>query len=376
MATEVIRIPGPDLKTEEMILNLGPQHPSTHGVLRVLLKLDGEVITSAQPDVGYLHRGTEKLAENRTYPQMLVISDRWDYLAAMSNNLVWCLAVEKLLGIAPPPRADALRVVMVELNRIASHLVFFGTSGIDMGAFTPFLYAFRERERILDLFEEVSGARMTYNYIRIGGVMADLPEFWVGKCRSFLEWFKPRLKEYDILLTGNPIFQDRTKGVGVLSKQLAIDYGVTGPNLRGSGVAFDLRKDEPYCGYEKYKFDVPLGTNGDCWDRYWVRIQEMKESVKIVEQALDTLPEGEANAKVPRLLKPPMGEVYAQLEAPRGHLGIYCISEGQDKPYRVHVRAPSFINLTMLQEILVGEKLSDMIAILGSIDIVLGEVDR
>ncbi len=376
MATEVIRIPGTDIKTEEMILNLGPQHPSTHGVLRVLLKLDGEVITSAQPDVGYLHRGTEKLAENRTYPQMLVISDRWDYLAAMSNNLVWCLAVEKLLGITPPPRADALRVIMVELNRIASHLVFFGTYGIDMGAFTPFLYAFREREKILDLFEEVSGARMTYNYIRIGGVMADLPEFWVGKCRSFLEWFKPRLKEYDILLTGNPIFQDRTKGVGILKKELAIDYGVTGPNLRGSGVAFDLRKDEPYCGYEKYQFDVPLGKNGDCWDRYWVRIQEMKESVKIVEQALDKLPEGEANAKVPRLLKPPAGEAYAQLEAPRGHLGIYCISDGQDKPYRVHVRAPSFINLTMLQEILVGEKISDMIAILGSIDIVLGEVDR
>lgn len=373
---EAVRIPGPDLKTEEMILNLGPQHPSTHGVLRVLLKLDGEVITSAAPDCGYLHRGTEKLAENRTYPQMLVISDRWDYLAAMSNNLVWCLAVEKLLGITPPPRADSLRVIMVELNRIASHLVFFGTYGIDIGAFTPFLYAFREREKILDLFEEVCGARMTYNYIRIGGVMADLPEFWVGKCRSFLEWFKPRLKEYDILLTGNPIFQDRTQGVGILPKDLAIAYGVTGPNLRGSGVNYDLRKLEPYCGYDKYQFDIPLGKNGDCWDRYWVRIQEMKESVKIVEQALDSLPEGEANAKVPRLLKPPAGEAYAQLEAPRGHLGIYCVSDGQDKPYRVHVRAPSFINLTMLQEILVGQKISDMIAILGSIDIVLGEVDR
>ncbi len=376
MATEAIRISNPDLKTEEMILNLGPQHPSTHGVLRVLLKLDGEVITSSQPDVGYLHRGTEKLAENRTYPQMLVISDRWDYLSAMSNNLVWCLAVEKLLGVTPPPRADALRVLMVELNRIASHLVFFGTYGIDMGAFTPFLYAFREREKILDLFEEVSGARMTYNYIRIGGVMADLPEYWIGKCRSFLEWFKPRLLEYDTLLTGNPIFQDRTKRVGVLSKDLALDYGVTGPNLRGSGISFDLRKDEPYCGYEKYQFDVPVGSNGDCWDRYWVRVQEMKESVKIVEQALDRLPEGECNAKVPRLLKPPKGEVYTQIEAPRGHLGIYCISDGQDKPYRVHVRAPSFMNLTMLQEVLVGEKISDMIAILGSIDIVLGEVDR
>src|SRR3989344_4329627 len=229
MNTEIVKIQGQDSKTEEMILNLGPQHPSTHGVLRVILKLDGEVITAAQPDVGYLHRGTEKLAENRTYPQMLVISDRWDYLSAMSNNLVWCLVSEKLLGAVPPPRADALRVIMVELNRIASHLVFFGTYGIDIGAYTPFLYAFREREKILDLFEEVSGARMTYHYIRIGGVMADLPEDWIGKCRSFLEWIKPRFHESDILLTENPIFQDRTKGVGILTQQQAISYGVTGP---------------------------------------------------------------------------------------------------------------------------------------------------
>lgn len=376
MTTEVIRIPGKDLKTEEMILNLGPQHPSTHGVLRVILKMDGEVITAAQPDVGYLHRGTEKLAENRTYPQMLVISDRWDYLAAMSNNLVWCLAVEKLMQIEVLPRADFLRVIMVELNRIASHLVFFGTYGIDIGAYTPFLYAFREREKILDLFEEVSGARMTYNYIRIGGVMADLPQDWVGKCRSFLEWLKPRFNEYEVLLTENPIFQDRTKGIGILTKERAIAYGVSGPNLRGSGVKFDLRKDEPYCHYEKFDFDVPVGKNGDCWDRYWVRIQEMKESVKIVEQALDHLPEGESNAKVPRIIRPPIGESYAQIEAPRGMLGIYLVSDGGDKPYRVHVRAPSFINLTILQEILVGMKVADVVAILGSIDIVLGEVDR
>lgn len=376
MTTEVIKIPGPDLQTEEMILNLGPQHPSTHGVLRVILKLDGEVITAAEPDVGYLHRGTEKLAENRTYAQMLVISDRWDYLSAMSNNLVWCLAVEKLLQIKPPEKADYLRVIMVELNRIASHLVFFGTYGIDIGAVTPFLHAFREREKILDLFEEVSGARLTYNYIRIGGVMADLPADWVGKCRSFLEWIKARFPEYDTLLTGNPIFQDRTKGVGIFPKDLALSYGVTGPNLRGSGVKFDLRKDEPYCSYEKFKFDIPTGTNGDCWDRYWVRIQEMKESVKIVEQALDGLPSGEPNAKIPRILRPPHGESYAQIEAPRGSLGIYAISDANDKPYKVHVRAPSFINLAMLQEILVGMKVADVVAILGSIDIVLGEVDR
>jgi len=376
MTTEVLRIPGQNIQTEEMILNLGPQHPSTHGVLRVILKLDGEVITAAEPDVGYLHRGTEKLAENRTYPQMLVISDRWDYLSAMSNNLVWCLAVEKLLQIQPPEKANYLRVIMVELNRIASHLVFFGTYGIDIGAITPFLHAFREREKILDLFEEVSGARMTYNYIRIGGVMADLPADWVAKCRSFLEWITVRFPEYDTLLTGNPIFQDRTKGVGILPKELAISYGVTGPNLRGSGVKFDLRKDEPYCSYEKFKFDIPVGTNGDCWDRYWVRIEEMKESVKIVAQALDGLPAGEPNAKIPRILRPPKGEAYAQIEAPRGALGIYTLSDANDKPYKVHVRAPSFINLAMLQEILVGQKVADVIAILGSIDIVLGEVDR
>ncbi len=376
MATEVIRIPSEDKSSEEMILNLGPQHPSTHGVLRVILKLDGEMITAAEPEVGYLHRGTEKLAENRTYPQMLVISDRWDYLSAMSNNLVWCLAVEKLLQIQTTPRADYLRVIMVELNRIASHLVFFGTYGIDIGAYTPFLYAFREREKILDLFEEVSGARMTYNYIRIGGVMADLPQDWVAKCRSFLEWMEARFPEYDTLLTGNPIFQDRTKGVGILTKEMAVAYGVTGPNLRGSGVKFDLRKDEPYTSYEKFQFDIPVGTNGDCWDRYFVRVQEMKESVKIVKQALDNLPSGECNAKVPRILRPPVGEAYAQIEAPRGSLGIYTISDAQDKPYRVHVRPPSFMNLTMLQEILVGEKVADVIATLGSIDIVLGEVDR
>ena len=376
MATEVIRIPGSDIGSEEMVLNLGPQHPSTHGVLRVLLKLDGEIITSAQPDVGYLHRGTEKLAENRTYPQMLVISDRWDYLSAMSNNLVWCLAVEKMMRIDPPLRAHHLRVVMVELNRIASHLVFFGTYGVDIGAFTPFLYAFREREKVIDLFEAVSGARMTYNYIRVGGVMADLPQGWIDQCRAFLEWMKQRFPEYDTLVTENPIFQDRTKGVGIIPKDKAIAYGITGPNLRGSGVKVDLRKDEPYCNYSQFQFEVPVGKTGDCWDRYWVRIQEMKQSVRIVEQALNSLPDGECNAKVPRMIRPPVGETYAQLEAPRGWLGIFAVSDGSDKPYRVHVRAPSFINLTILQEILVGQRVSDVVAILGSIDIVLGEVDR
>ncbi|MBI1979852.1 MAG: NADH-quinone oxidoreductase subunit D [Elusimicrobia bacterium] len=376
MTTEIVRLPGKDLSTEEMILNLGPQHPSTHGVLRVILSLDGEVITRAEPDVGYLHRGTEKLAENRTYPQMLVISDRWDYLSAMSNNLVWCLAVENLMQIQVPDRAHYLRVIMVELNRIASHLVFFGTYGIDIGAYTPFLYAFREREKILDLFEEVSGARMTYNYIRIGGVMADLPSDWIAKCLSFLEWLKPRFQEYDTLLTENPIFKDRTQGIGILDKEKAISYGITGPNLRGSDMAFDIRKEEPYSCYNKLKFNIPTGKNGDCWDRYWVRVQEMKESVAIIEQAIAGLPQGDCNAKVPRIIRPPVGESYAQIEAPRGALGIYLVSDGADKPYRVHVRPPSFINLAVLQDILVGMKVADVIAILGSVDIVLGEVDR
>lgn len=374
--TELMKMEEKDLQTEELLLNMGPQHPSTHGVLRIILKLDGEVIVSAQPDVGYLHRGTEKLAESRTYPQVLVISDRWDYLSAMSNNLVWCLAVEKLMRVQVPDRGQALRILMAELNRIASHLVFFGTYGVDLGAVTPFLYGFRERELILDLFEEVSGARLTYNYIRIGGVMADLPKGWVEKCRSFLEFFKPCLDEYRILLSDNPIFTDRTRGIGTLPSEKGIAYGITGPTLRAAGIPMDLRKDEPYCGYEKYDFEVPVGRNGDCLDRYQLRMKEMEESVRIIEQVLDHLPEGEISAKVPRLIRPAPGEAYAQVESPRGQLGIYVVSDGTNRPYRLHLRPPCFINLTVLQELLVGTKVADVVAILGSFDIVLGEVDR
>jgi len=364
------------MKTDQLFVNLGPQHPSTHGVLRVGLTIEGELIVKAEPDIGYLHRGTEKLCEIRTYPQCIVLSDRWDYCSAMTNNLAYCLAVERLLGVRAPERADALRVVHCELNRIASHLILVGTYGIDIGAFTPFLYAFREREMILDLFEMSSGARLTYNYIRLGGVMRDVTKEFAEKTREFLAYFKPRIDEYDELLSYNPIFLDRTKGVGALSAKRAVEWGLSGPNLRASGVAYDVRKWEPQCGYEKYPFKIVLGKNGDCFDRYHCRVREMREAVKIIEAALDGLPEGPVMAKVPKVVKPAPGEAYAHVEGARGDLGIYAVSDGTACPYRLHVRAPSFVNLAILQELFVGQKLADAIAILGSFDIVLGEVDR
>lgn len=377
---------GPSFETKmerisehEMLLNMGPQHPSTHGVLRVVLRLDGEMVTQAVPDLGYLHRGVEKLAENRTYPQFIILTDRDDYLCAMLNNWSYCMAVEKLMKVEIPERADYLRLIAGELNRIASHLLFIGTFGIDIGAFTPFLYAFgREREMILDLFEQLCGARITYNYVRIGGVSNDVPEGWIDKAKKFVQHMKGCLKEYDNLLSYNPIFMDRTKGIGVLAKAKAISYGITGPNLRASGVPLDLRKQAPYGLYSKFQFDVPVRQNGDCWDRYMVRRDEIEQSCRILDQALDSFPSaGEILGKVPRAnLRPPPGEAYAQLEGARGWLGVYLVSDGGLSPYRLHVRAPSFINLAALQEILVGWKVADVVAILGSIDIVLGEVDR
>jgi NADH-quinone oxidoreductase subunit D len=367
----------PGLKSDQLFINLGPQHPSTHGVLRVGLTVEGEVIVKAVPDVGYLHRGTEKLAEVRSFHHCVVLTDRWDYVSAMPNNLVFCLAAEKLLGVKAPPRADALRVIMCEMNRVASHLLFFGTYGIDIGAFTPFLYAFREREMVLDLFEMLCGARLTYNYIRLGGVMVDPSPEWFARTKEFLEYFKPRLDEYDTLLTYNPIFMARTQGVGIVTAEEARSWALSGPNMRGSGVDYDVRKHDPYCGYEQYDFDVPLGKEGSCWDRYFCRVQEMRQSVRIIEQALAKLPEGDFMAKgVAKLPRPAAGESYAHVEASRGDLGIYLASDGGVSPFRMHVRAPSFINLAMLQEKLVGMKVSDVIALLGSIDIVLGEVDR
>jgi len=360
-----------------MFISLGPQHPSTHGVLRVAITTDGELVTSAQPDLGYLHRATEKLAEKRTYPQIIVLTDRLDYLAPMTNNWSYCLAVEKLMPVAIPERADYLRIIVGELQRIASHCVFLGTYGIDIGAFTPFLVAFgRERERILDLFEEICGARLTYNYIRIGGVMADSPEGWEDRVRKFTKEMVGHLKEYDTLLTYNPIFMDRTKNIGKMTPEMAIAWGITGPNLRATGFKGDVRKDDPYGLYSKIQFDIPVGTQGDCWDRYWVRVQEMRESIKIIEQALDLMKPGETMGKIAKTFRVPVGEGYGHLEAPRGDLGFYIVSDGSPSPYRMHIRPPSFVNLQVLQALLKGWKISDVIAILGSIDIVLGEVDR
>jgi len=360
-----------------VFVSLGPSHPATHGVLRIALTLDGETVTSAQPDMGYLHRATEKLAERRTYPQIIVLTDRLDYLAAMSNNWAYCLAVEKMLGVAIPERAEYLRIICAELQRIASHCVLVGTFGIDVGAFTPFLFAFgRERESILDLFEELCGARLTYNYIRIGGVMADTPEGWEGRVRNFVKTMYKRLDEYDTLLTYNPIFMDRTKGVGTLSPENAIAWGMTGANLRATGFPSDVRRDDPYGLYSEMRFDLPLGKTGDSWERFWVRIQEMRESLKIIEQALDRLHPGETMGKLAKYFRVPAGEGYGHLEAPRGDLGFYLVSDGTPSPYRMHIRGPSFLNLQVLQFMLKGQKLSDVVVILGSIDIVLGEVDR
>ena len=365
-----------DIKLEEMYLNMGPQHPSTHGVLRLGIKMEGEVIVEAIPDVGYLHRGTEKLTETKDYSQIVHLTDRMDYIAAMNNNAGYVMAVEKLMEQEVPERAEFIRVIVCELNRIASHLLFFGTYGVDMGAVTPFLYGFREREPILDLFEKLCGARLTYSYMRIGGVAEDLPAGFVEECTDFLKYFRVKLDEYDDLLTYNPIFMDRTQGIGVMSAEQAVAYGITGPMLRASGVPYDLRKDEPYSVYDRFDFEVPVTQNGDCWDRYYVRMREMRESCRIVEQALDQLPPGPHQAKTPRIIKPQKGEVYVEIENPRGQLGYYLVSQGEPSPYRLHVRGPSFINLQVLPDLLRGLKIGDVVAILGSVDIVLGEVDR
>lgn len=370
------------LKADQMFINFGPQHPSTHGVLRIALTVEGEVVVKGDPDVGYLHRGMEKLFEARTYPQAMMLTDRFDYISAMHNNLAYSLAVEKLAGIQAPLRAQYIRVLAAELNRIASHLVFFGTFAVDMGAFTPFLYAFREREMIMDLFEELCGGRLLYTYMRIGGVSADLPDGWAVKCGEFLNFFEPRLKEYDTLLSGNPIFKSRTEGVGVIDAERAVSWGLSGPVLRASGVNYDVRKNDPYCVYDKLDFKAAVLQGGSCWDRYYCRMLEMGESLKLARQCLAALASAELNpgeivAKgVPKMFKAAPGQAYAHVEASRGDLGFYAVSDGGMNPYRMHVRGPSFINVAILQEMLAGCKIADVVAILGSLDIVLGEVDR
>jgi NADH-quinone oxidoreductase subunit D len=369
------------LKTDKMKVNMGPQHPSTHGVLRLVVTTDGEIVDAVEPVIGYLHRCKEKCGENLGYPQFMPYTDRLDYLAAMNNNWCYAMAVEKMAGLKIPDRCEYIRVIIGELNRIASHLLAVGTYGLDVGTFSPFLYCFHEREKILDLFEATCGARLTYNYYRIGGLANDLPDGFVPECRKFLDFFETRLDELDNLLSENIIFVKRTANVGVFPAKLAMDHGVTGPNLRASGVPKDLRRNAPYSIYDRLKFDVIVGTGakgklGDCWDRYNCRVREMRESVKIVRQCLDQLPAGDYKTKVPPIIKPPKGHYLFKSENPKGELGYYIISDGTPKPYRLRIRAPSFCNLSFLPEVTHGVMIADLIAILGSIDIVLGEVDR
>jgi NADH-quinone oxidoreductase subunit D len=364
-------------RSEEMELNFGPQHPSTHGVLRLKLKVDGERIIDCYPIIGYLHRGTEKLFELHPYFQNVPHTDRMDYVAAATNNLAYVGAVEKLVGLVVPPRARYIRTILAELQRISSHLLWLATHAIDIGAMTPFFYCFRERELILDLFEQFCGARLTLNCMRPGGLPHDLPVGWAERCRAFAEAFPPRVDEYEGLLTENRIWKKRTVGIGVLSPETAIDYGITGPMLRGSGIDWDLRKIAPYEAYGEVQFDVPLGKNGDTYDRYLVRMEEMRQANRIVLQCLDKLPEGPIMAKRPRVLKSAKdSEVYHGIEGPKGEIGFYIVGDGTPVPYRCHVRAPSFINLQVLPEMSKGALIADLVAIVGTTDIVLGEVDR
>ncbi|MCS5661020.1 MAG: NADH-quinone oxidoreductase subunit D [Dehalococcoidia bacterium] len=367
---------------DEMILNIGPQHPSTHGVLRLKVHTDGEIVTKITPYIGYLHRCFEKHCENLTYEQATPYTDRCDYIGSMNNNFGYAVAVEQLMETKVPEKVEYMRVIVAEMNRIASHLLALGTFGLDVGAFTPFLYCFRDRERILDLFEMLCGARLLYNYIWIGGVSHDFPVGWVEKTYEFLDYFEPKINEYNDLLTYNKIFIERSADVGVIPVDVAISYGVTGPNLRGSGVRWDLRKDDPYGIYDRFEFDIPIGTGamgsvGDCWDRYYVRVRELEECIKIIRQALDALPrDGDVHAALPKKIRPKAGHVYSRTESPRGDLGYYIASDGSDTPTRIKMRSPAFTALSCLNEISRGWMISDVIAILGSLDIVLGEIDR
>jgi NADH-quinone oxidoreductase subunit D len=389
------------LGDQQMTLSMGPQHPSTHGVLRLELVLDGETVISAKPDIGYLHTGCEKTMEKEKWQQVTTITCRMDYLNSMGCDLGYVLAVEKLLGLEVPERAETLRIILTELNRISSHLVWFGTHALDMGGMTGFFYAFVQREKILDLYECVSGARLHQSYFRIGGLQSDVPDNFLPLLKEFVDGFPPFLKEANTLVSGNKIFQRRTKEVGYISAEDAIAWGLSGPSIRGSGVNWDIRRTEPYCGYDKYDFNVPVFNSCDVWARYCVRMQEMEESLKIVRQAMDRLKPGPVNADHPKLKLPPrdlmknhidvmihhfliasegftvpIGEVYMPIESARGELGYYVVSDGKERPWRVRVKAPSFANLQALPKIAEGQLIADVIAIIGSIDIVLGDVDR
>jgi NADH-quinone oxidoreductase subunit D len=392
-----------DLHGEKMVLNMGPSHPATHGVLRIVLELDGEIISKATPDIGYLHRGDEKIAENMTYTQFIPYTDRLDYLAPLANNVAYALAVEKLLGIEKqlPPRCQFIRVICCELARISSHLMGMGAYAMDVGAMTVFLHTFTEREKIYNLCESLTGARFTTSYTRIGGLSRDLPPGWVEQCRKFANEIIVNIDETETFLSRNRIFVDRTQGVGVISKEDAIDYGLTGPNLRGSGVEHDLRKTQPYLIYDQLEFDVPTGAAGDCYDRYKVRIEEMRQSARILHQCLDKLPSGPVNVNDGKIAMPPKhgvltrmeelihhfinvtqginappGEIYFGHENPKGELGFYIVSKGGGTPHRLKIRSPSFVNLSILPRLLPGHMVSDIVAILGSFDFVMGECDR
>ncbi len=386
---------------ETMVLNMGPQHPSTHGVLRLIVELDGEIVVSAVPDVGYLHTGIEKNMEAKTYLKALTMTDRIDYLNTMGNNLVYCLAIEKLMDVKVPPRAQVIRVILAELQRIASHLVWLGTHTADIASQSVLFYCFREREKIMDICEMISGQRMMTSYIRPGGVWRDVPAGFEEAVREFLAYLPHRLDEYEALLTNNPIWLDRTRGIGVIDGETALAWGITGPSLRGSGVNFDLRKAMPYCGYEEYEFEVPLGRNGDVYDRYLVRMLEFRQSLRIIDQALKKLPKGPVMTSDRKVAPPPRselatsmeavihhfklwtegfsaprGEVYVAVESPRGELGVFLAGNGGPKPHRVHFRAPSFVNLQSLPLLSKDHYIADVVGIIGSIDIVLGDVDR
>jgi len=393
--------PNDDLIGEKMVLNMGPSHPATHGVLRLVLELDGELVTKATPDIGYLHRGDEKIAENMHYNQFVPYTDRLDYLAPLANNVAYALAVEKLMGWELPPRGKAIRVICCETARISAHLLGLGAMALDLGAMTVFLYTFTEREKLYDLFELLTGARFTTSYTRVGGQIRDLPAQFIPQLTAFLDSFIPQLDEIDRLLTRNRIFVDRTRDVGVIPQDRAIAYALSGPNLRGSGIEHDLRRKHPYLDYDQYDFEIPIGSAGDCYDRYLIRIEEMRQSVRILRQVIDKLPSGPINVSdwkntlppkarvltkmeelihhfmvVTEGIDAPPGEIYFGAENPKGELGFYINSKGGGVPHRLKIRAPSFVNLSILPELLPGSMMSDVVAILGSLDFVMGECDR
>ncbi|MDI6802020.1 MAG: NADH dehydrogenase (quinone) subunit D [Thermodesulfovibrionales bacterium] len=394
---------GRELKTKELTLSLGPQHPATHGVLRLVLDLDGETVVKCTPHVGYLHRGTEKLAEHRTYMQVIPLTDRLDYISSMANNVGYCVAVERLFGIEPPERAKYIRTIMSEMTRISSHILWLGTHALDIGAMTVFLYSFREREWLLDLFEMTCGARLTVSYGRIGGVRNDVTQEFLDRLYKFTEEFPGRIEEYETLIDQNRIWLQRTKGIGILSAEEAINWGLTGPTLRGSGVPYDVRKYAPYDAYDKVEFEVPIGKNGDVYDRYRCRMEEMRQSNRIIKQCIEKMPKGPIlTPDAPKFTLPPKdkvladmesmihqfvlitkgpmtapeGEIYSAVEAPKGELGFYIISDGTGRPYRMRLRSPSFVHASVLPRLCEGSLIADVVANIGTIDIVLGECDR